>query len=109
MPTLFGLGFFCCECLTRGTILAPVCHIGARVCLLPLKISEIAVNNVILAIPNSLSWFEFPLIVNASDTILNGFGVEEKLAASLILKSKEIAGTVVKSGAKNFFKKWFSV
>lgn len=78
-----------------GTFLSPVCHIGARACLIPLKISEIVVNNVILALPNKL--VATPLIVNASDSILNGFGVDDKLATALIVKAQASGPSVLKT------------
>jgi hypothetical protein len=86
VPAMFGLGLSYFECLTRGTFLSPVCHVGTRACFLPLKISEIVVNNVVLAIPNKL--VATPLIVNTSDTILNGFGLDDKLAASFIAQAQ---------------------
>lgn len=104
VPALFGVGLSYCECLTRGTFISPLCHIGARACFIPLKISEIVVNNVILALPNKL--VATPLIVNASDTILNGFGLDDKLAAALIAKA-QASGPSLKDKIRNWILKKF--
>jgi len=73
VPTMLGMSFAYLECLSRGTMIAPVFHVTARVCLITLKIAEITVNNVVLVIPSRI--IGIPLIANASSVVLNGFGI----------------------------------
>lgn len=54
VPTMLGLSLAQLECLTKGTAVSPIFHVSARVCLIPLKIAEVTINNVVLIIPSKI-------------------------------------------------------
>jgi len=84
--TLYGISLSYLECLSRGTFLMPCCHVETRTCLLPLKFSEITIN--VFFQPISTKLMGEASVINASDNILHGFGLDEKLALSLMAKAK---------------------
>lgn len=97
IPSVFGLGCAACECVTRGTPFEPAFYVSSRVLVLlfPLKCIEIVLNNGILICPSKL--LGIPLVVNLTDTVLAGFGLNDKLYASMLAK----ASNQTKSGSFN--------
>jgi hypothetical protein len=86
-------------------MIAPVFHLSARVCLIPLKIAEITINNVVLVIPSRI--IGIPLIVNASSVALNGFGIDPKLVASMKGHAKRSITPSLKKTFLNYIKSKF--
>lgn len=93
-PALIGFSFSYLECLTRGTAISSFFHVGARICLAPMKLTEITLNSIVLSLPNKL--LGTPLVINATDTILNGFGFSREAAEVVLASAKQTSWLATK-------------
>lgn len=81
VPMLFGIGFASLERLTVGTVVQPFMLIARDTCLLPLKVTEIAYNDIFIG--PMLRMFNIDAPLNITSMLKFGNGTKRILGAAV--------------------------